>query len=171
MQPIVQESVQDVLHMAYLQQNIAGQQQLPQPVQLMEQRNVPLVAKQRHLQSLVMHLVRPQLVQRHKPVLVQDVVQQLRRHLDIILQVQQRPVLMQPTVQESVQDVILMAHLQQPIAGLQQLPQHVQLLAQQNVLLVAKPRHFLHWDMHLVQLQLVQPHKNVQDVMIRLLLN
>jgi hypothetical protein len=74
MQPIVQENVQDALPMEYLQQHTVGLQQLPQHVLLMEQRNVLIVAKPRHLQSLVMHQVRQQLVQLHKPVLVQDVV-------------------------------------------------------------------------------------------------
>ena len=78
---------------------------------------------------------------------------------------------MQLTVQESVQDVILMAHLQQPIAGLQQLPQHVLPLVHQNVPTVAKQRALLHWDIHLVQRQHVQPHKLVlvQDVVQQLL--
>ena len=78
---------------------------------------------------------------------------------------------MQHTVRESVPDALPMVYLQQHIAGLQQQQQHVQLLEHQHVLLVAKRRVLQHWDMHLVQQQLVQPHKNVQDVMIRLLLN
>ena len=81
MQPTVQESVPDVLLMVYLQQPIAGQQQLLQHVQLLDQQNVPIVAKQKHFHHLVMHLVRPQLVQLHKHVHVQVVVQQLLLHL------------------------------------------------------------------------------------------
>ena len=73
---------------------------------------------------------------------------------------------MQLTVQESVQDALHMVHQQHNIVGLQQLLQHVLLLEHQHVLTVAKLRALLHWDMNLVQLQLVQPHKPVlvQDV-------
>ena len=99
-------------------------------------------------------------------LLVQDVVQQAVVQLAMTLQVHIKQVLMQPIVHASVQDVLHMVYLQQHIVGLQQLPRHVQLLEQQNVPIVVKPRHFLHWDMHLVQPQLVQPHKPVlvQDV-------
>ena len=68
---------------------------------------------------------------------------------------------MQHTVRESVPDALPMVYLQRHIAGLQQQPQHVLLLEQQNVPIVAKPRQFQCWDMHLVQQQLVQLHKHV----------
>ena len=61
---------------------------------------------------------------------------------------------MQPTVQESVPDALPMVYLQQHIAGLQQQPQHVLLRAQQNVLIVAKLRVFLHLDMIIHRLML-----------------
>ena len=64
---------------------------------------------------------------------------------------------MQPTVQESVPDVLLMVYLQQHIAGLQQQPQHALLLDRQNVPTVAKQRHFQHLDMiiHSLMLHLI----------------
>ena len=108
-----------------------------------------------------MHLVQLQHVQPHKPVHVLDVVQQLQQHLVTVTQAHIKQVLMQHIVQESVQDVLPMVYLQQHIAGQQQHRQHVQLLEQQNVPIVAKPRHFQRWDMHLVQPQLVQLHKHV----------
>ena len=68
---------------------------------------------------------------------------------------------MQLTVQESVQDALHMVHQQHNIVGLQQRLQHVLLLEHQHVPTVAKQRALQHWDMHLVQLQLVQQHKPV----------
>ena len=115
MQPTVQESVPDVLNMVYLQQHIAGLQQLQQPVRLPVYQRAPIVAKQKHFQ-----------------------------HLDTVIQVHTNQVLMQHIVQESVQDVLPTVYLQQPIVGLQQPRQHVQLPEHQHVLTVAKPRVFLH---------------------------
>ena len=63
---------------------------------------------------------------------------------DTVIQVHTKQVPMQLTVQESVQDVLHMAHRQQPIAGLQQRLQHVLLLEPKHVLTVAKPRVLQH---------------------------
>ena len=52
---------------------------------------------------------------------------------------QQRQVQTQPTVQESVPDVLPMVYLQQHIIGQQQRQQLVQQQAHQPVLLAAKP--------------------------------
>ena len=79
--------------------------------------------------------------------LVQDVMQMIHpihlqavQPLVIVIQVHIKQVLMQPIAQENVQDVLHMEYLQQHTVGLQQQLQHVLLMEQQNVLIVAKPK-------------------------------